>query len=67
MAVVSMSNQECLELLGYSRDMVLKQYGAHTKTALMEYNHIENYTMITLQTLLLHLVSTWRGDGDSQR
>lgn len=58
MAVISMSDQECYDLLGYSRDTMLKAYGTHTKRALIKYNHMENYTMVTLQTLILYLVRT---------
>lgn len=60
MAVISMSEQECFDLLGHSRDTMLKHYGGSTKRALMKYNHRENYTMITLQTLILYLVSIRR-------
>lgn len=56
MAVISMSEQECLGLLGYSRDVLVKQYSCNTKETLLKYNHMENYTMVTLQTLLLYLV-----------
>ncbi|KAG8407078.1 hypothetical protein J3458_020573 [Metarhizium acridum] len=56
-AAKSMSDQECFELLGYSRDTILKKYGSSIKRALMKYNHRENYTMITLQTLILYLLT----------
>ncbi|KID98485.1 C6 zinc finger domain-containing protein, partial [Metarhizium majus ARSEF 297] len=57
MAVISMSEQECFDLLGHSRDTMLKRYGGSTKRALMKYNHRENYIMITLQTLILYLLT----------
>lgn len=56
MAVISTSEQECFNLLGNSRDALVKQYNGNTKKALLKYNHMENYTMVTLQTLLLYLV-----------
>jgi hypothetical protein len=60
MAVVSMSDQECFDLFGCSRDTMARQYGKSTKKALMRYNHMQNYTMVTLQTLILYVVSMMR-------
>ncbi|KAK2612678.1 hypothetical protein QQS21_001295 [Conoideocrella luteorostrata] len=57
MAVVAMSEQESVNLFGFSRDSMLRQFNINTKRALMKYRHLDNYSMVTLQALLFYLHS----------
>ena len=56
MATVSLSETECLQMLGTTRDEALRRYTIGTKLALTKFNFLKNYDMVALQALLLYLV-----------
>ncbi|PHH77087.1 hypothetical protein CDD80_956 [Ophiocordyceps camponoti-rufipedis] len=57
MAVISLSDVECQQTLGVSRDAALQRFGAGTKAALTRLNVLKNYHMAALQALLLYVYS----------
>ncbi|EWG46089.1 hypothetical protein FVEG_06682 [Fusarium verticillioides 7600] len=57
MATVSLTEAECLQMLGTSRDEALRRYTIGTKVALTKFNFLKNYDMVALQALLLYLLS----------
>ncbi|KAF0641844.1 hypothetical protein FPSE5266_07085 [Fusarium pseudograminearum] len=57
MATVSLSETECLQMLGITRDQALRRYTIGTKLALTKFNFLKNYDMVALQALLLYLLS----------
>ncbi|KAF5615082.1 transcription factor [Fusarium tjaetaba] len=57
MATVSLTETECLQMLGTSRDEALRRYTIGTKVALTKFNFLKNYDMVALQALLLYLLS----------
>ena len=56
MAAVSMSEIECMQTLGLSRDGALQKFSAGTKIALVRFNFLKNHDMASLQALVLYLV-----------
>jgi hypothetical protein len=56
MATVSLTETECLQMLGTTRDEALRRYTIGTKVALTKFNFLKNYDMVALQALLLYLV-----------
>ena len=56
MAVVSLSEEECVATFAQDRNALMQRFNAGTKTALLAYDYIRNYSMITVQTLHLYLV-----------
>ena len=61
MAIVSLSDHECLKLFDMSRDIALHRYTLGAKLSLIRFNFLRNYNMVTLQALILFLVS-WTDD-----
>ncbi|KAM0340870.1 hypothetical protein ACHAPU_010286 [Fusarium lateritium] len=57
MATVSLSEAECIQMLGITRDEALRRYTIGTKVALTKFNFLKNYDMVALQALLLYLLS----------
>ena len=57
MAVVSLDETETVQLLGVAREKAIQDLNAGTKVALNRSNFIQNYDMVTIQALLIHLVS----------
>ncbi|KAK7212305.1 hypothetical protein V2G26_019483 [Clonostachys chloroleuca] len=57
MAVLSLSKDEVLEILGSSRHDYLRRLHVGTKTALAKLDFLNNYDMVVLQTLLLYFFS----------
>jgi hypothetical protein len=56
MAVLSLTKDEALEILGSSRHDYLRRLHVGTKTALAKLDFLNNYDMVVLQTLLLYFV-----------
>lgn len=57
-AVTSMTNHQCLELLGYHKDIILARYSRATQQALADAQFLRSNDLIVLQALTLYLVST---------
>lgn len=57
MAALSLSEAECVQMLGISRETALQKFTAGTKAALMRFNFLKNYKMSALQALVLYLHS----------
>ncbi|PFH59009.1 hypothetical protein XA68_12938 [Ophiocordyceps unilateralis] len=57
MAIISLSDLECQQTLGVSRDAALQRFGAGTKAALTRLNFLKNYHMAALQALVLYTYS----------
>ncbi|PWI64315.1 hypothetical protein PCL_11286 [Purpureocillium lilacinum] len=57
MAVVSMSQHECEEWLGLSRDAALQRFSLGAKLSLLRFSFLKNYDMAVLQALVLFLWS----------
>ncbi|KAM0246564.1 hypothetical protein ACHAP5_004688 [Fusarium lateritium] len=57
MATVSLTETECLQMLGTTREEALRRYTIGTKVALTKFNFLKNYDMVALQALLLYLLS----------
>ncbi|KJZ73971.1 hypothetical protein HIM_06639 [Hirsutella minnesotensis 3608] len=57
MAVISLSNSECQQMFGMTRDAALQRYNEGTKAALARFNFMKNYNMSALQALVLYLYS----------
>lgn len=56
MAAVSLTDVECIQMLGMSREHAVKRFTAGTKIALNRFNFLKHYHMAALQALVLHLV-----------
>ncbi|KAM4066389.1 fungal specific transcription factor [Hirsutella rhossiliensis] len=57
MAVISLSEAECVQTFGFSRDQAIQRFTAGTKAALSRFNFLKNYNMSVLQALVLYLYS----------
>lgn len=56
MATISLSELECKQMLGTSRDNALHKFTAGTRLALIRFDLLRNYDMAALQAMLLFLV-----------
>ena len=56
-AVVSLTNEECEEMLGETRAALLPRYTAATKGALYRARFMSSTSIVVIQALLLHLLS----------
>ncbi|KAI1166086.1 fungal-specific transcription factor domain-containing protein [Nemania serpens] len=56
-AVISLTSQEAVQLLGTTREEALNRFTRGTKLALTRSNFMKNYNMTILQALLLYMVS----------
>lgn len=56
MAVVSLTGQETIQLLGMTREDALNRFTRGTKLALTRANFLKNYNMTILQALVLYMV-----------
>ncbi|ROT38976.1 hypothetical protein SODALDRAFT_149802 [Sodiomyces alkalinus F11] len=54
---VSLSESECRQMLDTSKDEALKTFTAGVKSALTRVNFMKHYDMVTLQALVLYLIS----------
>ncbi|KAH8162053.1 hypothetical protein CIB48_g6193 [Xylaria polymorpha] len=57
MAVVSLTGQETIQLLGMTREDALNRFTRGTKLALTRANFLKNYNMTILQALVLYMLS----------
>ncbi|KAI0102560.1 fungal-specific transcription factor domain-containing protein [Nemania sp. FL0031] len=57
MAVVSLTNEEAIQLLAMTRDEALNRFSRGAKLALTRSNFLQNYNMTILQALLLYMLS----------
>lgn len=57
MAVVSVTEQECVAMFGTSRAVALARYTLGAKASLVSFNFLKNENMAILQALILFLVS----------
>ncbi|KEY67864.1 hypothetical protein S7711_05001 [Stachybotrys chartarum IBT 7711] len=57
MAVISLSELECLQMLGMDREKALRRFAAGMKMALNRYNFLKNHDMTILQSLVFYLYS----------
>ncbi|KAI0475430.1 fungal-specific transcription factor domain-containing protein [Xylariaceae sp. FL0804] len=57
MAVVSLTEAECLQTLGVARDSALHQFTSGCKVSLVRFNYLKNHDMTILQTLVLFMLS----------
>ena len=60
MAVLSLSDTECIQMFGVSRETALQKFTAGIKVALIRSNFLKNYNMPALQALVLYMVRTLR-------
>lgn len=56
-AVTSMTNHDCLALLGYRKEVILARYSRATQQALADAQFLRSNDLIVLQALTLYLVS----------
>jgi hypothetical protein len=56
MAVVSLDETETNQLLGTSRDKAIQTFSAGAKAALVRFNFMKNYDMVSIQAFLIYLV-----------
>lgn len=56
LATVSMSDQECQECLGMTREKALTQFSNGVRLSLTRMGFLQNYDLFTLQALVLYLV-----------
>ncbi|KAL9086391.1 MAG: hypothetical protein Q9165_007177 [Trypethelium subeluteriae] len=57
MAVLSLTDDECSELLGEARTILLSRYVAATKAALSRARFMSSTSIVVLQALVLHILS----------
>ena len=57
LATTSLSEQQCLQLLGQDRDKLIAQYKYGTEAALANADFLGSFDMVTLQALAIYLVS----------
>lgn len=57
MAVLSLTDSECKEMLGETRATLLPRYVAATKTALARARFMSSTSIVVLQALMLHILS----------
>ena len=57
MAVLSITKDECMEMLGESRALLRRRYVAATKAALARAEFMSSTSIVVLQALLLHIFS----------
>jgi hypothetical protein len=58
MAVVSLTPDECRELLGYSREEALRRFSSGSRLSLQRLNFLRSHDLTTLQALVIYLVGT---------
>lgn len=56
MAVISLDETETNQLLGTSRDKAIQMFNAGAKAALVRFNFMKNYDMVSIQAFLIYLV-----------
>lgn len=58
MAVISLTPDECMELLGQSREEALERYSLGVKQSLRAMSFLKHYDLTTLQAFVIYLVRT---------
>jgi hypothetical protein len=56
LATVSMSPEECITILGYSKEVALNRFSAGVRHALHRVGFLKTYDLETLQALVIYLV-----------
>lgn len=56
MATVALTQLECMQLLGVSKEKALMDFNGATKATLARLNYLKNYSMPALQALALFMV-----------
>lgn len=57
MATVSLTQSESIQLLGLTRERAIQNFNSATRTALVRQNFLKNFSMPSLQALILFIVS----------
>ncbi|KUI71428.1 hypothetical protein VM1G_06725 [Cytospora mali] len=57
LAVVSMTKDECEEILGTQRDKALAKFSHGVRSCLMRLNFLKTHDLLTLQALVIYLIS----------
>lgn len=60
LSTVSMTPDECLNMLGYSRETALQRFSNGVRLSLIKTNFMKSYDLETLQALVIYLVSRAR-------
>jgi hypothetical protein len=58
MAVVSLTEEECLDILGYPAKEAFRRFSAGVRMSLINMSFLKAHDLTTLQALVLHLVRT---------
>jgi hypothetical protein len=61
MAAMSLSDVECLQMLGMPREKALQRFTTGLKIAINRFNFLKNHDMVVLQALVLYLVDLLTG------
>ena len=56
LAVLSLSDGECQQMLGMTRESALARFSSSSKSCLVRYNFLKNQDMTSLQALLMYMV-----------
>ncbi|CAK7215304.1 hypothetical protein SCUCBS95973_002436 [Sporothrix curviconia] len=57
LSTVSMTPDECLNMLGYSRETALQRFSSGVRLSLLKTNFMKSYDLETLQALVIYLIS----------
>ncbi|KAH8586036.1 C6 zinc finger protein [Bisporella sp. PMI_857] len=57
MAVVALTEEECLDILGYSGKKAFRRFSVGARMSLIGVGFLKSHDLTTLQALLLHLIS----------
>ncbi|CAK7266283.1 hypothetical protein SEPCBS57363_002012 [Sporothrix epigloea] len=57
LSTVSMTPDECLSMLGYSRETALQRFSSGVRLCLLKTNFLKSYDLETLQALVIYLIS----------
>ena len=57
LSTISLTPDECLKLLGYSRETALQRFSRGVRLSLLKTNFMKNYDLETLQALVIYLIS----------
>lgn len=65
MATVALTEDECLERFGYTKDVAYTRFSKGCRSALMRIGILKNYDLVVLQALVLYLVYTCAATSQS--
>lgn len=57
LATLSLEEDEAVQILGMAREKALQTFNAGAKAALIRFNFLKNYNMVSLQALMIYLFS----------